>query len=364
MSTSGSFDTYGHFLNAEGVELMTNDDGGTGFNFLMNYTAQPGTYYLKVRAWSPSATGAYTLHVSSDVETTRLIAVTRALDFGTVQVAERVTNALAITNTGTSSLQVTGLTMPDGFSGDWSGEIAPGGTEEVSVTFEPMTTIEHRGVIEVQSNSTNGVATVNVRGKGSSATNPSMSEEYHNASYVSGNGTQQATGPVMIRLDVLEDAMAKIETIGFFGGTGILHASDARALDTYDVEVGQDLDLSLALPEGTYYFEFSPSSDSQGFVVVMDTTTPIEPVAVQRVAVSGEDRKDLELEFLSYAGVTYKLQANTGQAEWSDLETGILGTGSPISAIDLGAAKVSGCKFYRFVEVDGSGEVTTSKTSG
>ena len=60
-STSGSTDTYGSIEDSSGNVLNENDDGGEGRNFLVSAAVEPGTYYIRVRGYDDSSTGAYTL---------------------------------------------------------------------------------------------------------------------------------------------------------------------------------------------------------------------------------------------------------------------------------------------------------------
>jgi hypothetical protein len=60
----GSMDSYGSLLDSSGLELLTNDDGGDGGNFKLEQALNPGTYYLKVRNFSPSGMGEYQLEGS------------------------------------------------------------------------------------------------------------------------------------------------------------------------------------------------------------------------------------------------------------------------------------------------------------
>ncbi len=62
LSTTGSTDTYGYLLNAQGRERDRNDDSSaTNKNFRIRWEVSPGTYYVRVRHSSPNGTGAYTL---------------------------------------------------------------------------------------------------------------------------------------------------------------------------------------------------------------------------------------------------------------------------------------------------------------
>ena len=65
--TTGSIDTYGTLTRAGSAAFrLTNDDGGTGRNFLItSRDLRAGTYYLEVRAFDSTDTGVYALHVAS-----------------------------------------------------------------------------------------------------------------------------------------------------------------------------------------------------------------------------------------------------------------------------------------------------------
>ena len=62
--TTGSTDTYGRLLDANGVELAVNDDSAD-LNFRISRMLSAGTYYIEVRHYSPLSTGAYILRVES-----------------------------------------------------------------------------------------------------------------------------------------------------------------------------------------------------------------------------------------------------------------------------------------------------------
>ena len=60
-STTGSTNTYGSIEDSLGNVLNENDDGGGGSNFRVSAAVEPGTYYIRVRGFDDSSTGAYTL---------------------------------------------------------------------------------------------------------------------------------------------------------------------------------------------------------------------------------------------------------------------------------------------------------------
>lgn len=63
LHTSGGTDTYGHLEDSGGGELARNDDAGSGTNFRIERSLPAGTYYVRVRGFSGSTSGRYTLHV-------------------------------------------------------------------------------------------------------------------------------------------------------------------------------------------------------------------------------------------------------------------------------------------------------------
>jgi hypothetical protein len=61
--TSGSTDTYGYLYNDLQIQLTSNDNSGGGGNFKIDYTIlTSGYYFLRVKGYSSSTTGPYTLY--------------------------------------------------------------------------------------------------------------------------------------------------------------------------------------------------------------------------------------------------------------------------------------------------------------
>ena len=74
---------------------------------------------------------------------------------------------LTISNTGNAALNVTAITLPAGFTGDWSsGTIAAKGNKVVKVTFKPTEAKSYTGTVTVESNAGSGKNTLDVTGKG------------------------------------------------------------------------------------------------------------------------------------------------------------------------------------------------------
>ena len=65
VETKSSIDTFGSLFDGDQTHLANNDDSGTGSNFRIRREIDAGTYYVRVRGYSSSTTGAYELTISS-----------------------------------------------------------------------------------------------------------------------------------------------------------------------------------------------------------------------------------------------------------------------------------------------------------
>lgn len=136
--------------------------------------AQPYSGNITVASDKTSGTNTYAASGTgfTATGTTRLISVTGNMAFGSVVVGSNLAQTLTITNSGNSALSVTGITMPSGFSGNWSGSIASGGSQAVTVTFTPSSAANYSGNISIQSNATGGTASKAASGTGISTAPP------------------------------------------------------------------------------------------------------------------------------------------------------------------------------------------------
>ncbi len=92
------------------------------------------------------------------------------LDFGSVVVGTSVTGTLRISNTGDADLNVSSITYPNAvFTGAFSGTITAGSSQDVTVTFLPVTTILYSGNITVNSDAGGGTNTIGCSGTGVTA---------------------------------------------------------------------------------------------------------------------------------------------------------------------------------------------------
>jgi kumamolisin len=99
----------------------------------------------------------------------RVITLSGTFAFGDVTVGQTATSTLTISNTGNAQLDVTRITYPAGFSGSWSGAIASGTSQAVTVTFAPISAINYGGNIVVTSDATAGSSSIAASGAGLAA---------------------------------------------------------------------------------------------------------------------------------------------------------------------------------------------------
>lgn len=98
---------------------------------------------------------------------TRIVGISGDMVFGSVTVNSTSSRTLTITNSGNSALNVSGISYPPGFSGNWSGgNIAAGASRNVTVTFSPVLAQSYVGTITVNSDRTSGANTTSASGTG------------------------------------------------------------------------------------------------------------------------------------------------------------------------------------------------------
>jgi LEA14-like dessication related protein len=90
--------------------------------------------------------------------------------FGNLNVGTTATATLTVNNSGSAPLTVTGINYPAGFTGAWSGAVAPGGSQPVTVTFAPTAEATYGGTVTVTSDATGGVNTIGASGTGTTVT--------------------------------------------------------------------------------------------------------------------------------------------------------------------------------------------------
>jgi hypothetical protein len=106
----------------------------------------------------------YLIHINSP--TTRYITLSGSLAFGNQNTGSSTQKTLTIYNGGNSALTVNSISLPSGFSGNWSGTIPSAGSQNVTVTFSPTVATTYGGTVTVNTNDTAGTSTMSASGTG------------------------------------------------------------------------------------------------------------------------------------------------------------------------------------------------------
>ena len=125
-----------------------------------SYLDVPDTYYNNS---NPNLI-SYPVHITSPA--TRYIALSGNLTFGNVTAGSSAQTTLTIYNGGNTPLDVSSISLPSGFSGNWSGTIPSAGSQTVTVTFAPTAGTTYGGTVTVNSNDTAGTGTMKRFGMG------------------------------------------------------------------------------------------------------------------------------------------------------------------------------------------------------
>ncbi len=96
------------------------------------------------------------------------IALSGDLAFGGVALETSSNLTFTISNAGNSTLTITNIRYPAGFSGSSFGQILAGGAQSVTVTFSPTDVIVYGGAVTVSSDETNGIGSIPISGYGAS----------------------------------------------------------------------------------------------------------------------------------------------------------------------------------------------------
>jgi len=124
---------------------------------------------VTVNSDATSGTSTIAASGTGTAAATLIIGVSGNLAFGNVTMGTTATATLTITNAGNSSLTVSSITYPPGFSGAFSGTIAAGGSQAVTVTFAPTALSSYGGTVTVNSDATSGTNTITASGTGTAA---------------------------------------------------------------------------------------------------------------------------------------------------------------------------------------------------
>ncbi len=126
---------------------------------------EAGTYEGAIVVAADHTGGTNTIAVSGTA-ISRVIVLSGDLAFGNVVIGTAATRTLTISNRGTDALTVYGISVPQGFSGSWSGTIPPGSSQDVSVSFAPTAIASYGGLVWVNANDTGGTRSLEASGAG------------------------------------------------------------------------------------------------------------------------------------------------------------------------------------------------------
>ncbi len=171
---------------------------GTSQGIPVTFTPVAMTNYSGTITITSDATGGFnTIAVSGTGTASRIISVSGNLAFGSVATGTNATAILTISNSGNSTLTVSSISYPSGFSGAFSGAIAAGAYTNVTVTFAPVAVINYSGTLTVNSDATSGVNTLAASGSGAAVATPTISPNggtfTNSASVILACGTSGAT---------------------------------------------------------------------------------------------------------------------------------------------------------------------------
>ncbi|OQX02381.1 MAG: hypothetical protein BWK80_58005, partial [Desulfobacteraceae bacterium IS3] len=132
------------------------------------------SYTGSVTVSSDKTGGTNTLAISGTgtavTADTRIINLTGDLSFSIVEPGKTKTKSFMIQNSGDTTLTVSSVAYPEGFTGDWnSGSIAAGDSKTVNVTFAPTAGVQYGDTLTVSSDKTDGTDTLGISGIGNGA---------------------------------------------------------------------------------------------------------------------------------------------------------------------------------------------------
>ncbi len=104
---------------------------------------------------------------SAPTTVTRTIVLSGTLAFGDVLGGSSRELSFMISNSGTATLTVSGITGPAGYVPNWTtGTLAPGSTQTVAVSFTPTVDQTYSGALTIASDATSGTNSISVSGRG------------------------------------------------------------------------------------------------------------------------------------------------------------------------------------------------------
>jgi hypothetical protein len=132
----------------------------------VSFSPTSGTTYSGTITVNSDATSGVNTTNASGTGLSRVIALSGNLAFGSALVGTSLQSTLTIYNNGNTTMTVTNITCPNGFSGSWSGTIPAGNSQNVMIIFSPPGGTNYQGTITVGCDATSGTNTISVSGTG------------------------------------------------------------------------------------------------------------------------------------------------------------------------------------------------------
>lgn len=291
-------------------------------------TASPGSYYLMF--WADHTTAinevneinnASCIPITITAATQPSINLTGNLSFGNVQVGSTAQQTLTIYNTGSSTLNVTGINCPNGFSGSWAGSIPQGNSHNVTITFAPTSAVSYNGTINVSSNATAGTSQIACSGVGTSTASPIIS--------LSGNmnfGNVQVGSTISASLTITNSGTGQLIV------TGIVLPSGFIGNYTGSINAGNSQNVTI---------QFSPTAPilySGAITVASNATGGINSISCSGTGTTSS-LPDLEITFPS-VNITDLIPLACTQITYTISNTGTIPSSNSITSFFLSSDHV------------------------
>ena len=178
-------------LAGAGAGVVTADPPGLSYapNRLVTLTAVASATSV-FKGWGGACAGTGTCPLIMDANKAvtatfealppgKIIGLAGNLAFGNVNIGQRASTVMTVTNGGASPLTITGMTGPAGgvYTASWTNGVIPaGGSQLVTVYFTPTAAQSYVGTLTVNGDQTGGVNTLPISGTGVGAATPGSSK--------------------------------------------------------------------------------------------------------------------------------------------------------------------------------------------
>lgn len=118
----------------------------------------------------PPPGGSVVVQVATPLAVVSSLSISGDMTFSSTDVGQTSQALLLLENTGNAPISVTGIALPDGFTGNFVGTIAVGTSQDVIITFSPTDAITYSGSVVVGSSATTGTTVYPISGIGTAVT--------------------------------------------------------------------------------------------------------------------------------------------------------------------------------------------------